>query len=72
MRINEYIPVSGKYFNRGLREEQYYPVATRRPRLTLKHVNKLRKAREIRRLEQHKLDARIPIIYKTPEKPKDK
>ena len=72
MRINEYIPINGKYFNKGIKEDQFYPVALRRPRLTLKHLNKLRKMRELHRLEQLKRDASIPEIYKTPENPKDK
>lgn len=68
MRINEYILVSGKYFDRGLKEDQYYPLALRRPRLTLRHLNKLRKIRDMRRLEQHKREKDIPGIYKKPDK----
>ena len=72
MRINEYIPVNGKYFDRGLKEDQFYPVVMRRPRLILKHLNKLRKVREISNLEQQKHDALVSAMYKVPEKPKDK
>jgi hypothetical protein len=53
MRINEYIPMNGRYNGK---ENQYYPAVTRHPRLTLKHLNKLRKIRYVRRLEQLKHD----------------
>lgn len=72
MRINEYILVTGKYFDKGLKEDQYYPVALRRPRLTLRHLNKLRKAREISRLEQQKHDALVSTMYKVPDESENK
>ena len=68
MRINEYIPMSGKFFDRGLKEDQHYPFATRRPRLTLKHLSKLRKHQEMRRLEKRKHDRNIPEIYNKSDK----
>jgi hypothetical protein len=68
MRINEYIPANGKFFDRGLKEDQHYPLALRRPRLTLRHLNKLRKIRDIQRLEQRKREANIPEIYRKPDK----
>ena len=68
MSINEYIPINGKFFNYELKEDQYYPLALRRPRLTLRHLNKLRKIRDMRRLEQKKREKDIPEIYKKPDK----
>jgi hypothetical protein len=68
MRINEYIPINGKYFNRQIKVEHWYPLVTRRPRLTLKHLSKLRKQREMRRIEKRKHDKNIPEIYKIPDK----
>ena len=67
MRINEYIPVNGKYFNRQIKEEQWYPLATRRPRLTLKHLSKLRKIRELSRIEQIRRAMNPPKMHKTPD-----
>ncbi len=72
MRINEYTRVNGKFFNKGLKEDQYYPLALRRPRLTLIHLNKLRKQREVRKLEKLKHAADIIDIYRTPEDSDDK
>ena len=72
MRINDYIPINGKYFDRPLKEDQWYPLATRRPRLTLRHLNKLRKHREMRKLEKLKHAAAVIEIYKDPVDPKDK
>ena len=68
MRINEYIPVNGGYNVDENQQTQPQPVALRRPRLTLKHLNKLRKIRDMRRLEQHKREIDIPEIYKKPDK----
>ena len=67
MRINEYIPVNGRFFDNGLHEDQFYPLALRRPRLTLKHLNKLRKMRDLRRIEQVRRAMNLPIIYRTPD-----
>ena len=36
---------------------------TRRPRLTLLHLNKLKKVREMRRFEDGKHSAQLPKIY---------
>jgi len=72
MRINEYIPINGKFFDRAQNEDQFYPLATRRPRLTLRHLNKLRKQRELRKVEKLKQAAAIIDIYRTPEDPDDK
>jgi len=44
MRINEYIPVYRKYFDKDLKEKRLYPIATHRPRLTPRHLNKLQKS----------------------------
>lgn len=39
---------------------------TRRPRLTLLHLNRLKKIRELRKLESGKRAASIPKIYHQP------
>lgn len=68
MRINEYIPVNGGYNVDENQKTQSRPVALRRPRLTLKHLNKLRKRRDMQRLEQKKRENDIPEIYNKPDK----
>lgn len=40
---------------------------TRRPRLTLRHLNKLKKVREMKRLESGKRARNIPKIYNVPQ-----
>lgn len=72
MRINEYIPINGKYFNREIKEEQWYPLTTRRPRLTLRHLSKLRRQRELSRVEKLKHDAAVIELYKDPVDSDDK
>ena len=62
MRINEYVPVNGKFFNKGLQEDQFYPLALRRPRLTLTHLSKLRKIRDLRRIGQLRHAMNLPIM----------
>lgn len=39
---------------------------TRRPRLTLRHLNRLKKIREMKRLEMGKRARAIPSIYNVP------
>ena len=63
MRIDKYIPVNNKNGDFKLEEDQYYPFATRRPRLTLIHLNKLRKIREKRKLERLKREKAVATIY---------
>ena len=67
MRIDEYIPVNGRYIDDENNENQHYPLALRRPRLTLRHLNKLRKIRDLRRIEQIRREMNLPIIYKAPD-----
>jgi len=40
---------------------------TRRPKLTLRHLNKLRKYREFKQSEMAQRDAIVAIVYQTPE-----
>jgi hypothetical protein len=40
---------------------------TRRPRLTLRHVNKLKKIRKMKRIEDGKRMRNIPKIYNKPQ-----
>lgn len=68
MHIDEYIPANGRHVGDENRKNQYYPLALRRPRLTLRHLNKLRKIRDMRRLERCKHEKDIPEIYKEPDK----
>lgn len=70
MRISEYISPEYLYQFETGPSDSYKPTDTRRPRLTLKHLSKLRKVRELHRLEQKERDALIPTIYKTPDDPK--
>jgi hypothetical protein len=39
---------------------------TRRPRLTLRHVNKLKRVRELRRIEAGERERNLPKIYGQP------
>ena len=39
---------------------------TRRPRLTLRHLNKLRKVRELKKLEDGERKKFIPVMYRNP------
>ena len=39
---------------------------TRRPRLTLRHINKLRKVRELKKLEDGERKKFIPVMYANP------
>jgi len=72
MRIDEYMPMNEKTAGVKLEEEQYYPLATRRPRLTLMHLNKLRKIRERRKFERLTRSANMPKIYWPIIEPKEK
>lgn len=42
---------------------------TRQPRLTIKHLLKLRKIRELKALEHRNLARQLELIYASPENP---
>lgn len=46
--------------------DKYKLTDTRRPRLTLKHLNKLRKIREMKKSEDEKRGKILSIIYQRP------
>lgn len=58
--LNEYYQVEDDDFSKANIED------TRRPRLTLRHLNRLKKVREMKRLESGKRSRAIPSIYNTP------
>lgn len=55
----EYYNISGDKMNQRVEGD------TRRPKLTLKHLGKLRNVRELRRMESKKRMEYIPKMYKS-------
>ena len=64
MRIDEYI--SPEYLYRfGTKSSDTYKLSdTRRPRLTLRHLSKLRKMRQLKNIENQRRKLSLPTIYK--------
>jgi len=46
--------------------DKYKTTDTRRPRLTLKHLNKLRKIREMKKADEEKRGKILSVIYQRP------
>lgn len=57
-------PVEHDYFSKN--SDQRQTSDTRRPRLTLKHLNKLRKIREMKKVEEQKRNKILGVIYQRP------
>ena len=72
MRIDEYIEPDALYRFGSDGTDQYKKSDTRRPRLTLRHLNKLRKIRDLRRIEQQQHDKLVAWMYKVPAKDEKK
>ena len=72
MRINEYIEPELMYRFSDEPQDIFKKSDTRRPRLTLKHLNKLRKMRDLHRIEQLKRDKTVAWVYRIPKDDKNK
>ena len=64
MRIIEYIEPELKYRFGDEPQDTFKKSDTRRPRLTLKHLNKLRKIRQLRDIENQHRKLSLPTIYR--------
>ena len=67
VQINEYISVKNEFFDAKLKQLKFKIAGTRRPRLTLKHLNKLRKMRQLRDIENQQRKLSLPAIYGDPD-----
>jgi hypothetical protein len=64
LELKESVDVEHDYFAKN--SDQRQKSDTRRPRLTLKHLNKLRKIREMKKNEEEKRNKILGVIYQRP------